>query len=97
MGISTVAVFSDADGGALHVCMADEAVDIGPSQVAESYVIGARTILAARKAGADAIHPGCGFEAGSQVQVGALAWTSPETMVDVGSGRLPGRKAIENV
>jgi 3-methylcrotonyl-CoA carboxylase alpha subunit len=60
-GIATVAVYSDADAGALHVAMADEAVHIGPSPVGESYLRGDRIIGAARKTGAEAIHPGYGF------------------------------------
>ncbi|MBN9039261.1 MAG: ATP-grasp domain-containing protein, partial [Rhizobiales bacterium] len=61
MGISTVAVYSDADAGVLHVAMADEAVHIGPSPVGESYLRGDRIIAAAQATGAEAIHPGYGF------------------------------------
>ncbi len=61
MGIATVAVYSDADAKALHVRMADEAVHIGPSPAAESYLCGERIIAAAKETGADAIHPGYGF------------------------------------
>ncbi|RYH03049.1 acetyl/propionyl/methylcrotonyl-CoA carboxylase subunit alpha [Salipiger sp. IMCC34102] len=61
MGIATVAVYSDADAGALHVEMADEAVRIGPAPVAESYLLGDRIIDAALSTGAQAIHPGYGF------------------------------------
>ena len=61
MGISTVAVYSDADAGALHVQMADEAVRIGPAPVAESYLLGRAIISAAVRTGAQAIHPGYGF------------------------------------
>ena len=61
MGIATVAVYSDADAGALHVRSADEAVHIGPSPAAESYLVGEKIIAAARKTGAEAIHPGYGF------------------------------------
>ena len=61
MGIDTVAVFSDADRDALHVALADEAVHIGPPPPAESYLAGERIIAAARKTGAQAIHPGYGF------------------------------------
>ncbi|MCH7960266.1 MAG: ATP-grasp domain-containing protein, partial [Candidatus Hydrogenedentes bacterium] len=60
-GYRTVAVYSDADLGALHVQMADEAVRLGPAPVAESYLDAERVIAAARVAGADAIHPGYGF------------------------------------
>ncbi len=61
MGLRTVAVYSDADAGAKHVAMADEAVHIGASAPAESYLVGARIIDAARSTGAQAIHPGYGF------------------------------------
>ena len=61
LGIRTVAVYSDADRDALHVRMADEAVHIGPSPAAESYLLGKRIIAAAKETGAEAIHPGYGF------------------------------------
>lgn len=61
MGIATVAVYSDADRDALHVRMADEAVHIGPSPAAESYLVIDKIISAATRTGADAIHPGYGF------------------------------------
>jgi len=61
MGISTVAVYSDADRKALHVRMADEAVHIGPSPAIESYLVIDKIIAAATETGADAIHPGYGF------------------------------------
>ncbi len=61
MGIKTVAVYSDADAEALHVLMADEKVHIGPSAAAESYLIADKIIDAAKKTGAEAIHPGYGF------------------------------------
>ncbi len=61
MGISTVAVYSEADRDALHVEMADEAVLIGPPPAAESYLLIDRIIEACRKTGAEAVHPGYGF------------------------------------
>src|SRR5215510_9776575 len=61
MGISPVAVYSDADRASLHVRMADEAVHIGPAPSAESYLAIEKIIDAARRTGADAIHPGYGF------------------------------------
>jgi 3-methylcrotonyl-CoA carboxylase alpha subunit len=61
LGIKTVAVYSDADAGARHVAMADEAVHIGGSPARESYLLGDRVIAAAKKTGAEAIHPGYGF------------------------------------
>lgn len=61
MGIRTVAVFSDADEGALHVRMADEAHRLGPAPARESYLRVDRLLEAAKASGADAIHPGYGF------------------------------------
>ena len=61
MGIATVAVYSDADAGAMHVAMADEAFHVGPAQVSESYLNAERIIAAAKASGAEAIHPGYGF------------------------------------
>ena len=61
MGVTTVAVYSDADAKALHVRQADEAVHIGPSPAAESYLVGEKIIAAAKETGAEAIHPGYGF------------------------------------
>lgn len=61
MGIETVAVFSEADRNALHVRYADEAVFIGPAPSSQSYLSSSKIIAAAKKIGADAIHPGYGF------------------------------------
>jgi 3-methylcrotonyl-CoA carboxylase alpha subunit len=61
MAIRTVAVYSAADEGALHVAMADEAHPIGPAPARESYLSIERVIEAARRSGAEAIHPGYGF------------------------------------
>jgi geranyl-CoA carboxylase alpha subunit len=61
MGYRTVAVFSDADRAAPHVLQADEAVHIGGSPAAESYLSTEALLAAARHTGADAVHPGYGF------------------------------------
>ncbi|WP_114522119.1 acetyl/propionyl/methylcrotonyl-CoA carboxylase subunit alpha [Altererythrobacter sp. ZODW24] len=61
MGIATVAVYSDADARAPFVQMADEAVHIGPSAAAESYLIPEKIIDACKQTGAEAVHPGYGF------------------------------------
>ncbi|WP_226663194.1 acetyl/propionyl/methylcrotonyl-CoA carboxylase subunit alpha [Alteriqipengyuania lutimaris] len=79
MGIATVAVYSDADAKALHVRSADEAVHIGPSPAAESYLVGEKIIAAAKQTGAQAIHPGYGFlsenaDFAQAVQDAGLIW-----------------------
>jgi propionyl-CoA carboxylase alpha chain len=61
MGIKTVAVYSDADRSALHVEMADEAVHIGESATAKSYLLIDRIVQACKDTGAEAVHPGYGF------------------------------------
>ncbi len=61
MGLRTVAVYSDGDRGARHVRDADQAVHVGPSPAVESYLRIDRLIDAARRTGADAVHPGYGF------------------------------------
>src|SRR5690606_34466091 len=61
MGIGTVAVYSDADARAPHVKLADEAVHIGPSPAAESYLRADRIVEACKATGAEAVHPGYGF------------------------------------
>jgi acetyl-CoA/propionyl-CoA carboxylase, biotin carboxylase, biotin carboxyl carrier protein len=61
LGLGTVAVYSEADRSSLHVATADEAYLIGRGPPAESYLVGERIIETARRAGAEAIHPGYGF------------------------------------
>ncbi|MCU1542931.1 MAG: acetyl/propionyl-CoA carboxylase subunit alpha [Microbacteriaceae bacterium] len=61
MGIRSIAVYSDADRGALHVSLADVAIRIGPAPALDSYLDIAAIVAAAVRAGADAIHPGYGF------------------------------------
>lgn len=61
MGIATVAVYSDADRRALHVELADEAVYLGPAPAKDSYLRSELIIEAAKRTGAQAIHPGYGF------------------------------------
>ena len=61
MGIATVAVYSEADDGALHVQMADEAVLLGPPPPGQSYLLIEKIAQAIRDTGAEAVHPGFGF------------------------------------
>ena len=61
MGIRTVAVYSEADAGAKHVAVCDEAILIGPAAARDSYLRGQKIIEVAKATGAQAIHPGYGF------------------------------------
>lgn len=102
MKIATVAVYSDADRDALHVRMADEAIHIGASPSAESYLVGDRIIEAAKRTGAEAIHPGYGFLSENAAFVRAVTENGivfigppPEAMESMG-GKISARKiAIE--
>ncbi|MEP3244487.1 MAG: acetyl/propionyl/methylcrotonyl-CoA carboxylase subunit alpha [Sneathiella sp.] len=90
MGIKTVAVYSDADDGAMHMQMADEAVHIGPAAAAESYLIMEKIINACKETGAEAVHPGYGFLSENQAFADALA---KEKIAFIG----PGKKAIASM
>lgn len=94
LGIRSVVVYSDADADSLHVQMADTAVSIGPSPATESYLDSAKIIAAAKRTGADAIHPGFGFLAENPSfaeqcgQAGLIfIGPSPEAMTAMGNKR----------
>lgn len=72
MGIQTVAVYSDADRNAQHVKLADEAVHIGAAPSSESYLCIDKIIAAAKRTGAEAVHPGYGFLAENETFAEAL-------------------------
>ena len=73
MGIRTVAVYSAADATARHVRLADEAVLIGPAPARESYLVAERILDAAKKTGAQAVHPGYGFLSENETFAAACA------------------------
>jgi acetyl-CoA/propionyl-CoA carboxylase, biotin carboxylase, biotin carboxyl carrier protein len=92
LGIASVGVYSEADRGALHVAMADEAYLVGPGTPAESYLNQESILDAARRAGAQAVHPGYGFLAENAdfaraIDAAGLAWIGPppEAMELMGS------------
>ncbi|HET7788647.1 MAG TPA: acetyl-CoA carboxylase biotin carboxylase subunit [Myxococcales bacterium] len=102
MGIRTVAVYSDADRGALHVRSCDEAVRVGPPASRESYLMMENVIGACRKTGADAIHPGYGFLSENAAFARACAAAGitfigplPEAMEEMGEKTRARRKVIE--
>jgi acetyl-CoA carboxylase, biotin carboxylase subunit len=92
LGVASVAVYSDADAHAPHVREADEAVRIGPPPSSESYLLGNLIIEAAKRVGADAVHPGYGFLSerdwfARAVRDAGLVWIGPpaEAIAAVGS------------
>ena len=101
LGLKTVAVYSEADTGARHTRLADEAVLIGPGPAAESYLNVDKLLEAARKTGAEAIHPGYGFLserahfAAAVVKAG-LVWIGPTSnVIDLMGNKIAAKQAAE--
>jgi len=99
MGLRTVAVCSEADRGAMHVEMADEAVLLGPAPARDSYLSIERVIEAARKTGAEAVHPGYGFlsenaEFAQACAQAGIVFVGPTAEMMTAMGSKSGSKAL---
>ena len=99
LGVATVAVYSDADRGARHVAMADEAVHIGGPAPRDSYLRGSAIIRAALDTGAEAIHPGYGFLSENPdfvdaVHAGGLVFIGPSAAAIRAMGLKDAAKAL---
>lgn len=102
MGISTVAVYSEADADSPHVHYADEAICVGPAPSAQSYLRAEAILEAALASGADAIHPGYGFLSENAsfarlVETKGLTFIGPPAnAMDVMGDKLSAKKAVKN-
>jgi 3-methylcrotonyl-CoA carboxylase alpha subunit len=99
MGLRTVAVYSEADRDAMHVALADEAVLLGPARARDSYLNIERLIEAARKTGAEAVHPGYGFlsenaEFAQACLATGLVFVGPTAEMMTAMGSKSGSKAL---
>ena len=101
MGIKTVAIYSDADENALHADLADEAICIGGSSSAESYLVIEKIIDACKKTKADAVHPGYGFlseneEFAKALEENSIAFIGPNHKAIVSMGdKIESKKIAE--
>ena len=100
-GVRSVAVYSDADADAPHVRLADVAVHIGPSPARESYLVADRILDAARRTGAQAIHPGYGFLsenasfARACEDAGVIFMGPPASAIDTMGDKISARATVE--
>jgi acetyl-CoA/propionyl-CoA carboxylase biotin carboxyl carrier protein len=100
LGVASVAVYSEADRGSLHVTVADEAFLIGPGPPAESYLNQERLLATAARAGAEAIHPGYGFLAENAgfaraCEAAGIVWIGPPPeAIDVMGSKTAAREAM---
>ena len=100
MGIKTVAVYSEVDRGAPHVCFADEAVLLGPAPSSQSYLDMDKVIDAAKRTGADGIHPGYGFlsenaEFARRVAAAGITFIGPKPhAIEVMGNKLAAKEAV---
>ena len=101
LGIATVAVYSEADTGARHVRLADEAICIGPPAAKDSYLAIGKIIGAAQKTGAQAIHPGYGFLSENEAFCAACAAAGivfigpPASAIDAMGSKSEAKKLME--
>lgn len=100
-GVRSVAVYSDADADAPHVRAADVAVHIGPSPARESYLVADRILDAARRTGAQAIHPGYGFLSENAAfaraceDAGIIFMGPPASAIDTMGDKISARATVE--
>ena len=101
MGISTVAVYSEADRNAPHVRYADEAILLGPAPSSESYLVMDKVIAAAKSTGADGIHPGYGFlsenaEFANKVSAAGITFIGPgQVAIETMGSKLAAKDAVK--